>query len=189
MFLLYASISKYSTVIITIVLLIYLTARYIWIRCSKVEFNILHSNINLLFVFSELIFEGPSWARIRNVQMLLTMKIISLVFDLKKNTALKRPSFIQFFGYIFCVGNCVFGPWVNYSSYLAIYRREKWVCLIEYIQHGVVEFVCPSNCSVNLILQDIGQFKRVFWSLSLSLAFFSISMCYLDWFSFQISNQ
>ena len=28
----------------------------------------------------------------------------------------QMPSILQFFGYAFCPGNCVFGPWVKYTE-------------------------------------------------------------------------
>ena len=50
-------------------------------------------------------------------QMILAMKVISLGFDLDQGSVASLPSVQEYFGYTFCVGTCIFGPWVSFSSY------------------------------------------------------------------------
>ena len=37
------------------------------------------------------------------------------------------PTFLEYFGYAMCPGTTVFGPWVPYKDYLAIYINPRWV--------------------------------------------------------------
>ena len=39
----------------------------------------------------------------------------------------KLPSLIEFLGYAFCPGNCVFGPWIKYEEYLRLFTYPRWV--------------------------------------------------------------
>ena len=50
-------------------------------------------------------------------QMILAMKVISLGFDLDQGSVASLPSVQEYFGYTFCVGTCIFGPWVSFNSY------------------------------------------------------------------------
>ena len=128
----------------------------------------------------ELFITNPvDWHQIRGAQMILSMKLISLAFDMDtdisveaskpvkepkievepeepvgKKTARKRkffkakneekeiieepkvpeevlilhvPTFFEYFGYALCPGTTVFGPWVPYKDYLAIYVEPRWV--------------------------------------------------------------
>ena len=100
-------------------------------------------------VFCELQLALPQdWQSVRGVQMLLSMKIISLGFDmdnamhqtieeeLKKESKENRsgstanlnkvPTIFEFFGYALCPATCVFGPWIKYSDYLKIFDNPRW---------------------------------------------------------------
>jgi hypothetical protein len=37
------------------------------------------------------------------------------------------PSPVEYAGYIFSVGTCVFGPWVPFRDYMAIYKKPVFV--------------------------------------------------------------
>lgn len=69
--------------------------------------------------------------------MIVVMKVISLGFDLDagkiKNidsaAVLKPPTIVETMGYIMCPANCVIGPWVSFTDYIASYQWSplKWV--------------------------------------------------------------
>ncbi|XP_059805518.1 protein-serine O-palmitoleoyltransferase porcupine-like isoform X1 [Hypanus sabinus] len=59
-----------------------------------------------------------SWHKMRGAQMIVAMKAISLGFDLDKGTVPAMPSPIEFMGYIYFVGTVIFGPWINFNTYL-----------------------------------------------------------------------
>ena len=44
-------------------------------------------------------------------------------------TIVKVPSFWAYFGYALCPGNTLFGPWVPYKEYLAIFVNPRWVII------------------------------------------------------------
>ena len=130
----------------------------------------------------ELFLANPEqWHQIRGVQMILSMKLISIAFDMdtdvlqdsqkasknkseekedsivqnlskkdlrkrkflqsKQESAnlsenqmqtdealiIKVPSLFEYFGYALCPGTTVFGPWVPYKEYLAIFVNPRWV--------------------------------------------------------------
>jgi porcupine-like protein len=87
------------------------------------------------------------WQTIRGVQMILSMKLISLGFDMdnfvqesqqdkvgetKENRSgsvchlNKVPTIFEYFGYALCPATCVFGPWIKYSDYLNIFDNPRW---------------------------------------------------------------
>ena len=76
------------------------------------------------------------WHKIVGAQMVLSMKLISLAFDLdfamdqdkKENEeGFPHPSIFEYFGYALCPGNTIFGPWIPYKDYLNIFHNSVWV--------------------------------------------------------------
>lgn len=63
----------------------------------------------------------------RGTQMVAALKIISIGFDLDRDRIQALPNFLQFWGYIFCPGNVVLGPWCAYNDYIHIFNRRKIV--------------------------------------------------------------
>lgn len=45
-------------------------------------------------------------------------------FELQSGT---MPSLLEFMGYAFCPGTCVFGPWTKFEDYLRLYNTPIWV--------------------------------------------------------------
>ena len=37
------------------------------------------------------------------------------------------PTVLEYLGYVFCPGNCVFGPWIKYEEYLRLFKYPRWV--------------------------------------------------------------
>lgn len=91
--------------------------------------------------FSEFVCEGSSWARVRNVQMLIVMKLISLISNLH-DRRIQLPSFTEFFGYIFCVGNCIFGPWMDYASYMDLFRPTRKLVKMNFYKNDTFYNFC-----------------------------------------------
>ncbi|XP_061574343.1 protein-serine O-palmitoleoyltransferase porcupine-like [Cololabis saira] len=58
-----------------------------------------------------------TWHKIRGSQMVVSMKVISLAFDLDRGSVGRLPSPLEFLGYVLFVGTAVFGPWTSFSSY------------------------------------------------------------------------
>jgi MBOAT, membrane-bound O-acyltransferase family len=46
---------------------------------------------------------------------------------MEMGTQRNLPSPVEYAGYVFSVGTCVFGPWVPFRDYLAIYKKPVFV--------------------------------------------------------------
>nr|XP_054750960.1 protein-serine O-palmitoleoyltransferase porcupine-like [Lytechinus pictus] len=66
-----------------------------------------------------------SWHKVRGAQMILLMKVISVGFDLDQGILSSLPDIFEYFGYTFCVGTCIFGPWVSFSNYMAMLQPHQ----------------------------------------------------------------
>uniref|UniRef100_A0A1B6EDG5 Protein-serine O-palmitoleoyltransferase porcupine n=1 Tax=Clastoptera arizonana TaxID=38151 RepID=A0A1B6EDG5_9HEMI len=80
----------------------------------------------IILVLTELSSDNEQWPRIRGVEMLIVMKIISLAFDLDSGIVKEFPNMTSYFGYILCPGNVVFGPWVSFNVYRKIFVNPLW---------------------------------------------------------------
>lgn len=63
--------------------------------------------------------DSDIWQKIRGPIMIFSMKFISLADDIENGSNL--PSFLQYFGYLFCGANILFGPWISYEHYKSLY--------------------------------------------------------------------
>lgn len=66
--------------------------------------------------------------------MLVGMKLVSVAFDIEPTVHMnirrmrnKMPSFMEFIGYMFCVGTCIFGPWISYTEYINLFNKNELV--------------------------------------------------------------
>ncbi len=106
------------------------------------------------------------WHKIRGAQMILSMKAISLAWDLDEGRELESkdkkvlltatPSLLEHLGYTLCPGNSVFGPWVKYSDYMEMLTKPVWVnmvfkCHFSAVKHksGFVELYVANQDSAD----------------------------------------
>ena len=57
--------------------------------------------------------------------MILSMKIISLGFDVSSGAIVELPGVIEYSGYVFQVGSVMFGPWISYQQYIHLLSSHK----------------------------------------------------------------
>ncbi|CAM1299885.1 PORCN (predicted) [Pycnogonum litorale] len=104
------------------------------------------------------IVEAKEWHRIRGLQMVLAMKVISLGFDLDKDNDAKLPNVIEYAGYTLCVGTLIFGPWISYDDYLTVAKRSqfslRWLCKIILSIVFSFFFLSVSTCWSSWIISD-----------------------------------
>ncbi|XP_065559932.1 protein-serine O-palmitoleoyltransferase porcupine-like isoform X2 [Artemia franciscana] len=112
------------------------------------EFHQLVVNGELFIVASQ------DWHTIRGAQMLISMKVISIGFDIDSNHLLSVPMPMDFFGYIFCVGTIIFGPWTRFSDYAMIGHNKL----------GIIHNILVTS-----------------WKSAVALFFLSISTCWSFW--------
>ncbi|KAJ8301964.1 hypothetical protein KUTeg_020951 [Tegillarca granosa] len=92
-------------------------------------------------------------------QIILSMKVIGLAFDISNNTE-ELPSVFEYLGYVYCVGTVIFGPWISYRDYLVVFKQEKskfslwW--LFKCVKSSVIGLLCMtfSTCLSNWLILD-----------------------------------
>lgn len=60
----------------------------------------------------------------RGIHMVITMKLLSLIFDVKKGIVKSMPSITNVIAYLFCPSNLILGPFVSYNSYNILLERH-----------------------------------------------------------------
>lgn len=112
----------------------------------------------LIFIyFSELLEKDTNiWHQVRGPALIISMKVISLAFDISSTKIAELPPVYEYCSYMLCPANCVLGPWCSFEDYKYSYRPSKFslkllsqVCL-----NGVLAltFVVFSNCIIGFIL-------------------------------------
>jgi porcupine-like protein len=92
--------------------------------------------------------------------MILSMKNISIAFDMQASKIPKFPSFVEFFGYLLCPASCIVGPWCSFVDYRNSQLPKKLTGRLCY-QVGVgfllsILFALFSNCIVFMVPDKIG---------------------------------
>ncbi|XP_071082740.1 protein-serine O-palmitoleoyltransferase porcupine-like [Haliotis cracherodii] len=116
--------------------------------------------IGVYIIVCEFLIDNTTWHMIRGAQMILSMKIISVSFDLGNGTVTSLPTIFEFLGYSLNVGTVVFGPWVSYQDYMTILEQNKrsismsWVWKV--VSSGVLSLVCliHSTCFTQWLILD-----------------------------------
>lgn len=94
----------------------------------------------------------------RGPALIISMKVISLAFDISSTKVAELPPAYEYCSYMLCPANCVLGPWCSFEDYIHSYRKSKMslklisqVCL-----NGVLAliFVVFSNCIIGYIIHD-----------------------------------
>lgn len=112
------------------------------------------------FVAEFFLFDYDTWSNLRGSQMLASMKILSYSFDVDTGI-IKDFKLLDFCGYVLCPANCIFGPWVSYSDYSKLKYNDSW---------------------------DIKWLQKIMFSFLMSVIFFVISVCFLEWLIPEESN-
>ncbi|XP_047514774.1 protein-serine O-palmitoleoyltransferase porcupine [Pieris napi] len=98
------------------------------------------------------------WQQIRGIQMIASMKIISVAIELDRSLFKKMINPVEFFGYIFCPANCMLGPWISfhsYDQYLGVkFLTKRWIRVIAENMAMALIFLNLSNCIVPWIISD-----------------------------------
>ncbi|XP_062596255.1 protein-serine O-palmitoleoyltransferase porcupine-like [Saccostrea cucullata] len=85
--------------------------------------------IFLFIVICELfVVDEKIWHSIRGAQIMLSMKLIGLGFDITSGVT-PLPAFTDYMAYIFCAGNVIFGPWMSFQDFKSIYSTSLSKCL------------------------------------------------------------
>lgn len=102
--------------------------------------------------------DSTTWHKIRGIQMVAAMKIISIAFD-QSTFGVGKVSIQSYFGYIFCPANLIYGPWISYKDHLntfnptsfIVLRNLKWVVMNSLV---AMLFVLSMNCFFEVVIPD-----------------------------------
>lgn len=111
-----------------------------------------------LFLYETLADNPTVWHKIRGIQMVATMKVVSLAFDLDAKKQIKSPALFPFLGYMLCPANAVLGPWVAYDEYTVSLEKTRlefrWFFWTVANCGVALGFLLLSNCFVALLCTD-----------------------------------
>lgn len=148
------------------IIVIYFISLYVILNvniCIKIYFQISCGHIIKFIVFLSLVvneyrfIKTEVFMEIRGILMIFVMKIFSLVDESNIKNAFINP--ISYFGYIACGANILFGPWISYESYKALYNKKRkkgiyWVASILRSFISCIFFLSLSNCFSTFIAND-----------------------------------
>ncbi|CAG9855426.1 unnamed protein product [Phyllotreta striolata] len=119
--------------------------------------NIIKYTLIVILVLCEyFLMNAATWLEIRGLVMVFSMKLISLVDDMEKDIV-QFPSFFNYFGYIFCGANVIFGPWISFDEYNLMYDKPtrknfRWMFSIVRTLAISLFFLTVSNCFCNYVI-------------------------------------
>lgn len=119
------------------------------------------SIVVILFLLSSELFvmDPKMWQQIRGIQMIASMKIISLAVDLERGVFKRVPNPAEFAGYVVCPANCILGPWMSFHKYNQALEK-KFISIVQWIKYLIVylfiSLMCLflSNCFVPWYITD-----------------------------------
>ncbi|KAL4225879.1 hypothetical protein ACF0H5_013867 [Mactra antiquata] len=122
--------------------------------------------IIVYLIACEFMMESTVWHSIRGAQIILSMKIIGVAFDLSNGSMIEFPDIFAYFGYNFCVGTVIFGPWISFTEYKHILSQHKrpmkifWILKVMFSLTCALLCVMCSTCIVHWLILD-NHFKWV----------------------------
>ncbi|KAL4135728.1 hypothetical protein QTP88_007323 [Uroleucon formosanum] len=128
----------------------------ICILTLKHHSSIVFSIIILFTLFYRECFTNDSkWQKTKSAHMLMSMKAMTILFDIQSNKLYTFPSVPQYTGYMMCAGTVYLGPFLTFQEYsnafsLSVYWDKTKVC-------------------------------HLIWKVIISLLCFVLSICVVDW--------
>lgn len=130
-------------------------------RCRQYTGIVMSLFIVTFVILCELVFvESKAWHNVRGAQIILSMKVIGLAFDISSEKT-DIPGGATYLGYVFCVGTVIFGPWTSYHDYLhAVHQNRiksfslQW--LVKVIKSSIlcIVSVVLSTCLTHWLILD-----------------------------------
>lgn len=116
--------------------------------------------IVIYLVACEFFIDRTVWHSIRGAQIILSMKVIGIAFDLSNGTIIEFPNLFVYFGYNFCVGTVIFGPWISFHEYKHILLQHRrpmkvfWALKILFSWSCTMVCVMYSTCIIHWLILD-----------------------------------
>ncbi|XP_037027064.1 protein-serine O-palmitoleoyltransferase porcupine [Bradysia coprophila] len=103
---------------------------------------------------------AEQWHKLRGAQMVMVMKGISIGFDVDSKKISQLPNFLESIGYLLCPSNSSLGPWIPYSEYVEIFKKNRrnsnfhWAYWI--FVNVLISVICVlcSNCLIAYFIAD-----------------------------------
>lgn len=114
--------------------------------------------IIVLVLCQYILLELKTWMEIRGVIMIFTMKFISLVDDID-SFVISHLSCVQYFGYMCCGSNILFGPWICYKDYSLLLKTPTvkskwWIFAVAKTLLKSIIFLIFSNCILDYLIPE-----------------------------------
>ncbi|KAG5673287.1 hypothetical protein PVAND_003347 [Polypedilum vanderplanki] len=106
--------------------------------------------------------ETTTWQNLRGSALIISMKAISLAYDITSNKLNKLPSIYEYTGYMLCPANLVLGPFVSFLTYKHMAKGMRFS--IRHFLHVLVNsflsivFIFLSACFLNYLIADDARF-------------------------------
>lgn len=66
---------------------------------------------------SEFFSNNLNWQKIKSIHMLMSMKAMAILFDIKSNELHTHPSVVHYAGYMMSAGTVNLGPFLTFQEY------------------------------------------------------------------------
>lgn len=140
------------------------------------------------------IVDTASWHKIRGSQMIMSMKIISLAFDISNCAIDYLPDIWQYLGYVFNVGTVIFGPWINFQEYCNITQQHlrplSFSWMLKLVKSCIAAMLCLviSSCFLMWIILDHHWKWFLAYRDAMSFRFSHYFVCYLSTVSLTLNG-
>lgn len=109
--------------------------------------------------YSELLeWESSIWHHLRGSALVISMKAISIGFDVANKKLPNLPPIYEYFGYQLCPANLVLGPFVSFTNYKASGKGFKMplrqIAQIIFNSMLSILFIFLSTCFLNYLISD-----------------------------------
>lgn len=102
--------------------------------------------------------DSNHWQHVRGSALIISMKAISIAFDVSSTKIPKLPRFDEYAGYMLCPANIVLGPFVTFSAYKSCHRDGKLTLklIMQIVLNSLlsVAFIVMSSCFLNYFISD-----------------------------------
>lgn len=114
--------------------------------------------VTTFLIHSEILEFDNHWQHVRGSALIISMKAISLAFDISSTKIPRLPRLDEYLGYALCPANIVLGPFVTFSSYKSCHRQSKlsFKLVMQIFLSSLLSlcFIVMSSCFLNFLISD-----------------------------------
>lgn len=130
-----------------------------WVKVFKWSDSMEHLTLtSRCWRFSEIYELSGNWQYLRGSALIISMKAISLAFDVSSTKTPELPSIAEYFGYALCPANIELGPFFPFSSYKDCQKNNSlsWKLLLQVAINSLLSivFIVSSSCFLSYLISD-----------------------------------